>query len=128
MAPDPPLPIRGEDAANAAGEGTADRAQAPSFPTLYCHSCVGRNHSGAPAPTDGAQAPFPLNPRRSVIPAKAGTYPIVRDMTATHCKFAPPKHTVISMTQRSAALSPSPYKGERSPRKRSPNMDAYEKP
>ena len=33
--PDPPLPIRGEDAANAAGEGTAVRARsAPSFPTL----------------------------------------------------------------------------------------------
>ena len=43
----PPLPIRGEDAANAAGEGTAD----------------------------GAQAPSPCSPKRLVIPAKAGTYP-----------------------------------------------------
>ena len=31
QAPHPPLPIRGEDAANAAGEGTAVGAQAPSF-------------------------------------------------------------------------------------------------
>ena len=46
--PDPPLPTRGEDAANAAGEGTAD---------------------------DGAQrAPSPSIPKRPVIPAKAGTY------------------------------------------------------
>ena len=58
-APNPPLPIRGEDAANAAGEGTAVGARrdaslpppAPSFPRPHDrHSRVGGNPGGATAP------------------------------------------------------------------------------
>ena len=97
--PNPPLPITGEDAANAARAGAADGALcAPSpyiprgrvipakagiypialsvAPPKYRHSGVGRNPFGAKRPQDGAQrAPSPLIPRPRVIPAKAGTYP-----------------------------------------------------
>ena len=75
--PDPPLPTRGEDAANAAGEGTADEARnAPHnrHSPLYRHSGVGRNPFGAIAPQTGHKAPSPRSPRGHVIPAKAGTY------------------------------------------------------
>ena len=54
----PPLPIRGEDAANAAGEGTA----------------VGRAQRRTNEKGRGANAPRPPDPRGPVIPAKAGTY------------------------------------------------------
>ena len=61
-----PLPIRGEDAANAAGEGTVDGAHsAPSFPTHDRHSRVGGNLApfGRPSPLP---APATLdNPRAS---------------------------------------------------------------
>ena len=76
---DPPLPTRGEDAANAAGEGTADdRARrapplpplAPSFPRPHDrHSRVGGNPIGAQAPNP----PLPTRGEDAANAAGEGT-------------------------------------------------------
>ena len=76
QAPNPPLPIRGEDAANAAGEGTADGAAGLCKGLLQGERAGERvlatkeERSG-----DGAAPRLHDESLDPVIPAKAGTYP-----------------------------------------------------
>ncbi len=76
QAPNPPLPIRGEDAANAAGEGTADGAAGLCKGLLQGERAGERVlATGDERSIDGAQPRLHDESSGRVIPAKAGTYP-----------------------------------------------------
>ena len=95
-------PTRGEDAANAAGEGTADETHSvPSFPPPCRHSCVGRNPYRAPQ-RHRRGAPRPV----SLYPPRPTSFPRKREPTGEPSfprKREPTGRTAIP------AQSPSPH-------------------